>query len=257
MKSLASLCCVLWWMFGGMALQAQGAAADSAEIRASGTATRSIRPNRAAVTFQFNVVDSTPALAGAKLAARADSVRRALMAIGIPRDSLVTGSRWYWWPGRIEVIQQSRCIRTADPRVGCIQVMDTAYRTRESIEVRMHDIDLVGRVIDAALDHGITEISPIQFSATDVRLPQEEVLREATIQARRQAEIIATASGGRLGRVLTLSTSADNVSRYGGLSEIVTTATAIRSSGAGTEITAPSVVVTVTVYGRWRLEPSP
>lgn len=237
----------------GASVRAQSVPSDTAEIRTAATGRRSVRPDLATVTLQFHAVDSTPRRAGERLAGRADSVRRTLVALGIPRDSLLTGSHWYWWPGRLEVVPRSRCVPAADPRMGCVQVVDTTYRARESIEVRIRDIAKVGAVIDAALAHGITELSPIRFSATDVRAAHADALREATLRAREQAEVIATAGGGRVGRVISLSTEADYVDPYRGLGQIVVTGD---SQGApGTEITAPGVTVAVTVYGRWRFVP--
>ena len=239
----------------GAPIHAQTPPADSAEIRTEATGRRSVRPDLATVTLQFHAVDSTPRRAGERLAVRADSIRRALVTLGIPRDSLLTGSRWYWWAGRVEVIPQSQCVPSANPRVGCTQVVDTTYRIRESIEVRIRDLSKIGAVIDAALAHGITDISPIRFSATDVRVARAEALREATLRAREQAEVIATAGGGRIGRVISLSTQADYRDRYSGLDGIVVTSAS--EAASATEVTAPSVSVAVTVYGRWRFDPRP
>jgi hypothetical protein len=130
--------------------------------------------------------------------------------------------------------------------------VDTTYRMREIIQVRLHDLSRVGAVIDTALALGITEISNVTFSATDTRAAQDSAVREATLLAREQAEVVAHASGGHLGRVLSLSTQEDYSSRYGGLAQI--SVSGVESSyRPGTEITAPAVTVRVTVYGRWRL----
>jgi uncharacterized protein YggE len=130
---------------------------------------------------------------------------------------------------------------------------DTTYRVREIIQVRIRDLSRVGQVIDTALALGITDISNVTFSATDTRVAEEAAVREATLRAREQAETIAVTTGGRLGRVLSLSTQADYSSHYGSLSEIVVTGS-IEGGRPGTEITAPSVTVRATVFGRWRLE---
>lgn len=231
---------------------AQDPQPDSAVISTSATVTRSVRPNLATFTLQFFVVDSTPGVAGEHLARRADSLRRALVAIGIPRDSLVTGSRWYWWPGRVETVPTQTCVASPNPRLGCTPLPDTSYRVRESIEVRIRDLSRIGTAIDIALAHGITDISPIHFSATDTRSVESELLQEATRRARERAEMIATAHGGGLGRVLWLSTQPDYYERY---SPVEIRASAASAQRSGTEVTAPSVTLGVTVYGRWRLNP--
>ena len=85
-------------------------------------------------------------------------------------------------------------------------------------------------------------------------------LREATTQVRAKAELIATASGSRLGRILWLSTSADDGGgyrnrAYGELAEMSVTGS-VESPLGGTRITAPMITISATVYGRWRLEPA-
>jgi uncharacterized protein YggE len=241
---------------------------DTAEVRTEASAQRSVRPNQASLTLQFTAEDSTPHLAGQRLAQRADNVRQALMALGIPRDSLVTGSSWYWWPERLVALPHPRLIRATPPGRGLWQavdtvpgldgsvdyrpIFDTTYRAREILEVRLGDATRVGAVIDAALALRITEISGIRFRASDVREARVAALREATALAREQAEAIASASGGRLGRVLLLSTQAEYMPRYGELT-LNEAGVSGQVGNPGTEITAPSVTVTVTVYGRWQL----
>lgn len=247
---------------------AQAGTTDTAEVRTAAVARRSIPATEARVTLQFAEVDSTPAAAGQRLAARADSVRRVLMALGIRRDSLLTGSRWYWWSDRMQTFTRPRCLtgkpgRTCEQardtirdndRVYSIQpAVDTAYRAKEIMEVRTGDPALIGRVIDAALALRITDISNIQFSAPETRQAETAALREATMMARAQAETIAAAGGGRLGRTLSLSTQSDQRGDYGfGYSSLQTRGDG-SGRGPGTEITAPAVVVSVTVYGRWQL----
>jgi len=112
----------------------------------------------------------------------------------------------------------------------------------------------VGPAIDTALAHGIVEISTVRFEATDVSGAQESALREATEHARRQAGAIAEASGGRLGRTLSLSTEREgSYDPYGslGLSAVVGTSSA--NAQSGTEVIEPAIKVRVTVYGRWEL----
>ncbi len=249
----------LWpLVLGPPSVSAQGLVGDSAEVRTMGFATRNVRPNRATVTLRFSVIDSTPSQAGAALALRADSVRRALIPLGIPRDSMVTGSRWSWWNGRMAIVNGPiRCRQTA-PNGNCfLRAPDTLYRASEAIEVHIANLESIGAVIDAALALGITDLSPIQFRVTDTRDVEREVLREATLSARAQAELIATTSGSRLGRILSLSTSGNDPVPYRGFREAIVMASASTVGNPGTQITAPMIAVSATVYGRWRLLPQP
>jgi uncharacterized protein len=210
-----------------------------------------VRPDLAVVTLEFSAVGVNPREAGQRVAARADSLRRALHAVGIPRDSLVTGSRWQWWGGRIEVLPgQTRYIPPPPGTSGpTLSQQDTAYRAHEVIEVRVRDLSKVGAVIDAALGLHITQISGIRFSAGKTDAAREEALREASVNARKQAETIAEASGAKLGRIISLSTQPVYDERVNGV-EVM-----LRGSDAGsrTRIVEPQIPVTVTVHGRWEL----
>lgn len=243
-----------------VATSAQATRADTPivpEVRTSAVGERSVLPDLATVTLRFSATGRTPLDAGRAVAARADSLRRALQAIGIPRDSLVTGSRWYWWRGRMEqVVGQLRHTSTQDAagRIIQIPVQDTTYRAHDAIEVRIRDMRKVGAVIDSAFAHGILEIPGIRFTATDFAAAHDAAAREATELAREQANAIAQASGGRLGRTLWLSTSADY--GEGGASRGMTMESA-GMRGQSTEVIASSIPIRVTVHGRWELLEKP
>ena len=177
---------------------------DAPEVRTSASAERSVVPDLATVTLRFFAEGMTPAEAGRRLAIKADSLRRALGTLGIPQDSLVNRNRWSWWNGRIEAIPQPvRYVQRDTPtRRYSEAVQDTVYRARDAIEVRIHDLRRVGAVLDTAMGRGVTDISGVQFSASDDRAAEEDALREATVRARRQAEAIAGAGGMALGDVL-------------------------------------------------------
>lgn len=240
---------------------AQNEQTRTSEVRTSATAQRTVRPDLATVRLAFTADGSTPVEAGRALSGRADSLRRSLGALGIPKDSLITASRWYWWNGRIQSVPGTRCVplpeRTPDGRT-CMMVNDTTYRAHDAIEVHIWDLTKVGAVLDTAMAHGITDISNLQFRATDVAAAQEEALEEATTKARRQAETIARADGVQLGRVLSLSTQGEGGSRYPDI--YATTASADsgpRDFARGTTVVQPSIPVSVTVYGRWELVAKP
>jgi uncharacterized protein len=256
-------------LFNAQLLSAQGTPAATAEatekpeVRTTGTAERSIRPDRATFTVSFSALGASPKEAGSRVAARADSLRRAYGALGIPRDSLVSGSQWYWWRGRIEIVPQPvQYLRRAQPSAtGQMQdvIQDTLFRARDAIEVRTHDLSRVGALIDVALAQGLLDISPVRYSGKPDVTVQNELLTEATRRARAQAETIANASGSSLGAVKALSTSADGESRYygGSLGGLSVTAGLSDAGENPTVAIAPAVHVSVTVYGRWTLVPKP
>jgi uncharacterized protein len=236
---------------------------ETPEVRTAATVQRGVQPDLATVTLQFTADGGSPAQAASRLAGRADSLRRALATLGIPGDSVVNRSRWYWWSGRIETIPgPMRYVAPSKPGPDgrpSDRVQDTTYRAHDAIEVRIRDLSKVGAVLDTATGRGITDISGVQFAASDVATVQEEALREATVRARRQAEAIAAASGLQLGRVLSLSTQADYSDQYRAYdwaSAGAVTAGAL-AEGSPTVVVRPSIPVSVTVSGRWELVSKP
>ena len=237
---------------------------DAPDIRTAATVQRTVPPDLATVTLSFSALGRTPAEAGSNLASRTDSLRRALATLGIPRDSVVNRSRWSWWGGRIEVLPGptrwlTRTDSGPDGRPLKYMVQDTTYRAHDALEVRIRDLTKVGAVLDTALGRGITSLSDVTFTASDVSAAQDDALRLATIRARRQAEVIAAAGNLQLGRTLSLSTQADNVVQtrpWWGLGLSSSAEGSAGGEGSPTVIVRPSVPVSVTVYGRWELIPN-
>lgn len=257
------ICAVVLISVGPAAVRAQQRSDSTRlpDVRTAATAQRSAQPDLATLTVQLAALGRSPADAGRHLAARADSLRHALVTLGIPGDSLINRARWYWWRNRVEVLPSNRCVPRVNPPPGgpvCDMVYDTTYRANDAIEVRMHDLGRVGAVLDSILGRGVTDISEVRFAATDVHEAQDQALREATTRARDQAEIIAAAGGMQLGRVLSLTTQADYQPAIedGILLRGVTAGAAqYGQGGATTVVMRPSIPVTVTVYGRWELIP--
>ena len=250
---LVAMGCILALASVDLAAQT-GDSASRSEIRTSGTATRSVAPDLATITFEFSVVGKTPREAGVNLAHRADSLRRALAKLGIPRDSLVTGSRYWYWRPRIEVVLGPA--RHYPPPAGVRGDSriehDTTYRSWEVITARVRDLEKVGEAIDTALALRIFQISNVTFTRTDQDSIRDIALQAATARARRQAEVIAEASGGRLGRVIWIGTEGTERGYYAGL-YLDGVGPGNASSSGQTVLVQPQIPVTVTVYGRWEL----
>jgi uncharacterized protein YggE len=133
----------------------------------------------------------------------------------------------------------------------------SGFTARNSIRVRTGNIDLVGRIIDAALAGGATEIASVQYGAARMEEARRNAMTEAVRQARADAEIMASAAGGRLGRLITLSGGAGMPPGYGGfrLEEVSLTAS---SGGAAPTVLSPrDLTVSAYATGRWEFIPGP
>jgi uncharacterized protein len=239
--------------------QATRTDSTSSQVQTVGIAVRRVAPNLAIFRLNFIAEGRSTREAGQRIAARADTLRRAMANLGVPRDSLVTASEWYWWGGRVEtIVSNGRFVQLPRPdSLGRLSynLQDTTFRAHDAIEVRISNLKKVGAAIDSALAHGVSDISPVQFQATDESAARNEALKEATEDARGQAELIATSGGMRLGRVISLSTQSEG-GRYSEFG-LVGMASIGGSPGGGTEVIPRTLPVSESVYGRWELIPRP
>jgi uncharacterized protein YggE len=78
----------------------------------------------------------------------------------------------------------------------------TGYEARNSVTVTMSDLTRVGTVIDATSQAGSNDIAGISFTLRKDRPARDQALAEATREALSKAQVIATALGGRLVRIV-------------------------------------------------------
>jgi uncharacterized protein YggE len=78
----------------------------------------------------------------------------------------------------------------------------TGYEARNSVTVTMSDLTKVGPVIDAAAQAGANDVAGIAFTLRKDRPARDQALAEATREALSKAQVIATALGGRVLRIV-------------------------------------------------------
>ena len=176
---------------------------------------------------------------------------------------MARAGEWVWWGGRIEgVVGNRRFVQLPKPdSLGRLSyyLQDSLFRANDAIEVRLRDIKKIGAVLDSALAHGISDISPVQYQASELSAARDLALKEATEDARHPAEVISSAGCMRLGRVVTFTTQADGARYFegepGGLGTLVVRGMSIGGGGGGTEIIPRSLSGSYTVSAQWELLP--
>ena len=206
---------------------------DASMVETVGTGERRIPPDRASVML---VIESRAEGANAAAAANAravQAVRDTLARTGL--DSAVS-TAGYHVGVRYEPVERAAPIRSG-------------YVARTVLRVRPPRIDQVGRVIDVGLARGATGVEGVSFESSKVEEARRGAMTDATTAARRDAEALATALGGSLGRLISVSTVGAGDERrlnmemsYG---EIVRT----------TQITPNEIVVRAAVETRWQFIP--
>lgn len=162
--------------------------AESTLVITSGTGHVTLSPDRASVRAGVAASASRAADASASASARIRVVVDSIVALGIPRDS----ARIVGWNVGPDYDPQSRRI--------------TGYTARASIQVTVRDLAMLGRALDAILGAGVSGLEGVSFQSDSADSGRRQALVKAFADARAQAEALAGAAGGRLGRLVQLST---------------------------------------------------
>ena len=160
------------------------------------------RPGATVVTAGKGVVQSVPDRAWITIIAesRASNARDAqrrnaeimapvqdkLRAVGVPADALRTIA--YDLQQEWDVVNNRRVAR--------------GYVARNTIEVRVDDVNRIGELLEIAVASGATSVGGIRFDVKDRGKLEREALRLAVSDARARAEAAAAGAGRSLERIL-------------------------------------------------------
>jgi hypothetical protein len=82
------------------------------------------------------------------------------------------------------------------------------YQVSNQVRVTIRDIAASGGILDRVVTAGANQVNGITFDIADRKAAEEEALKAAIADARRQGEIMAAAAGVRLVRVVSINASA-------------------------------------------------
>jgi len=80
----------------------------------------------------------------------------------------------------------------------------SSYTALNVVRVTLDDLDKVGSVIDAATQAGANHIESVRYSVRDPQALHSQAVREAALQAKANAEALASALNLRIVRTLTV-----------------------------------------------------
>lgn len=83
------------------------------------------------------------------------------------------------------------------------------YEARNTVTIRVRAVDKAGSVVDTLVAAGSNQIEGLSFDVSNRSAKLDEARREAVKDARRKAELLATAAGAKLGAVLSIREGAD------------------------------------------------
>jgi uncharacterized protein YggE len=153
-----------------------------------------VTPDRATVTIAVETRGQTAAAAAAANAERQQAVLSALKGAGIAAAQIKTVG-FNVFP-EYSYDNQGR----TPPKI-------TGYRASNSVMVEVRQIDQVGKILDTALGAGANNISGVQFYASTADAARREALAKAVEKARADADVLARAAGGTVGRLIEVGTA--------------------------------------------------
>lgn len=220
---------------GCASAQTQTPARDfTATIISGGEGRQEMAPDKATIVLGVETRSRTPAAAASANADRMTAIRTALTRMGIPERDIATARySLHFEQGRTPA--------------------DTQYVANNMITVVTRQLDQVGRIIDTGLGAGANNINSLQYDLNDRTAAQTAALSAAVTDARRQAEAMAAAAGGRLGDLVELSTQPVQYQPYA--MDGARFRMAEMSAAAPTPVSPGTVMIYATVSGRWRFVP--
>ena len=227
-KLLVLLTCVaLLALCAGPAL-AEG---EGTKLSVSGNGTVLVESDLAIVTVGVREASADVLVAQATVNEKIAAIKQALLDAGVQETEINTDS--------INIYANYDYSDNTEVIVG--------YTARNSLSVRTTDMDNVGSLIDAAFVAGANTLDNVQFTVQDDTQAREQALTMAVEDARRKADVLASAAGLQVASIERISEG--GVSVYDSMRNYAadTVMAAEESGGAGTLVQAALVSVDASV----------
>jgi uncharacterized protein len=157
-----------------------------------GEAIVTARPDRAFVTIAAESRSKNSADAQKQNAAAMTAVLQKIEQAGVPKDAIRTIG--YQLQPEFDYANGRQTFRN--------------YLARNTVEVRLDDIDRVGVVIDAAAAGSATTITGVRFDVKNRAALERDALRQAVADARARAEAAAAGAGANIDRIVKIEEEA-------------------------------------------------
>jgi len=229
----------------GSIAQAPAPSAREPELTTSGRGETRLAPDYAYVTIGVTNGAQNAVDASSENARRFDAILVALRSFGLNDRQLLTS--------RYNLTQNFEYPKNGQPK-------SSGFTARSSIRAEVRRLDDLGKLIDASITSGATEISGVQFLSSTTDDARRTAMTEAVRQARADADAMARAAGGALGRLIALNSGGIVQPVYygpqnGNMLEGAVVATA--SGMARTSIVPGDLIVSAQVFARWEFIAGP
>ena len=214
------------------------ALADGTKLSVTGSGTVLVESDLAIVTVGVQETSKDVLEAQSTVNEKIAAIKQALLDAGVEESEINTDS--------INIYANYDYSDNTEVIVG--------YTARNSLSVRTTDMDNVGSLIDAAFAAGANTLDNVQFTVQDDTQAREQALTMAVEDARRKADVLASAAGLQVASIERISEG--GVSVYDSMRNYAadTVMAAEESGGAGTLVQAALVSVDATVSMEFELQ---
>lgn len=165
-------------------------------ISVSGEGLVEATPDRATISVGVVTREKNPSAVQSTNAKVATSVINSIVALGIERKNISTGN-YNFAPVYRHIDNGKRILE--------------GYEATNSVIIIVDDLNLVGKIIDTALSHGANRVDSLNFGLRNKTIYQDEALRLAVLDAKRKAEVAASALGKSILSVRSVSIQRNSV----------------------------------------------
>ena len=145
-----------------------------------------LAPDRVWVTIAAESRARSPREAQRANADAMKAVLDKLKSLGLPADAIRTSG--YDLQPQFDYVNGKQSLRE--------------YLARNTVEVRVDDVNRAGEVLDAAVGSGATSVSGVRFDLRDRTAAERDALRKAVADARGRADAAASGAGMKVDHVV-------------------------------------------------------
>jgi uncharacterized protein YggE len=204
-------------------------------VSVAGTGEVKLPADRATLRLSVQAQAPTGAEASAQLEQRVRAVTDSLRRVGVAADS----------------VRPSSIVVSASGEMPINVRRPNEYTARVELRVPVSRLADMHAIIGAAFAAGATALVGATFESSRAEEARTTALRQAFANARQSAEVLASASGRRLGEIVNMGTAVGPYDFLVGQSGAVDY---YEAGGMPARVTPREVVVRVMVQVRWRFE---
>ena len=184
--SLVGLVMALCILFSCSLVQAQ----DLRTISVDGSSTIKVAPDKVTISISIENTAKGSKLASAQKGQIMQNIQSGILGLAITKDKMQT-TNYNLYP----------VYNTKDNSREII-----GYSVSNEITVTIDNIDMVGTVIDTAINAGASNVNSIEFGLKDSQVYKDKVLQQAIADAKRKAQVVANSLEKSIVNVVSVNT---------------------------------------------------